>query len=137
MRRTLLPETLIGFCRRFAKFGTVGGIGFVVDAGFLALFYNLGAFNPYAARLVSIALAMAVTWRLNRSMTFSPSQRGQLQEGARYGGIAILTALVNYALYSALLILVPNMTPIPALVIASAVTMFMSYFGYSRLVFGR
>jgi putative flippase GtrA len=93
--------------------------------------------DPYTARIISIALAIFTTWRLNRSVTFGRSGSGQVTEGARYYGVAITTALVNFAIYSSVLLIWPSVWPVAAAIMATAVTMFMSYFGYSRLVFQR
>ncbi len=53
--------------------------------------------NPFLARLLSIGFALAVTWLINRTVTFGPSSRHVAVEGARYGGVGIGTSLVNYA----------------------------------------
>jgi putative flippase GtrA len=60
-----------------------------------------------------------------------------LREGARYGGVGITTSLVNYLVYSLLLLAMPWMAPLLALVMASLAAMALSYLGYSRLVFDR
>lgn len=120
---------------RLFKFACVGFAGFAVDTGTLALLHHVLGLDPYTARILSIALAIFTTWRLNRSVTFGRSDSGQVSEGARYYTVAIVTALVNFGIYSAILLLWTNAWPVAAAVVATAVTMFMSYFGYSRLVF--
>jgi len=120
---------------RLFKFACVGFAGFAVDTGTLALLHHVLGLDPYTARILSIALAIFTTWRLNRSVTFGRSDSGQVSEGARYYTVAVVTALVNFGIYSAILLLWTNAWPVAAAVVATAVTMFMSYFGYSRLVF--
>ena len=122
---------------RILRFAFVGGIGFVADAAMLALLLSLTPFGPFAARLVSIGFGLCVTWLCNRTLTFQPSSRGVLREGARYGGVGITTSIVNYLVYSLLLLAVPAMPPLAALVAASVAVMVLSYIGYSRLVFDR
>ena len=122
---------------RFARFAVVGGIGFIVDAGILALLLASTPLNPLAARIASVGGALAVTWALNRHLTFSPSSRGPLREGTRYGGVGLASSLFNYLVYASLLLVVPAMPPLGALVIASLAAMGFSFFGYSRLVFDR
>jgi len=122
---------------RILRFGFVGGVGFLTDAAVLALLLAATPLGPFLARLVSIGCAMTVTWLCNRSLTFQPSTRGALHEGARYGGVAIAVSIFNYLVYSGLLIAMPWMPPLAALVVASAVAMALSYLGYSRLVFDR
>ncbi len=123
--------------RRIASFGIVGAIGFAVDA--LLLWILLAAFapDPFLARLGSMAVALAATWLLNRTLTFGASDRPVAVEGARYGGIGVASGLVNYLVYSALLIVLPALHPLLALVAGSAAAMVFSYMGYSRLVFDR
>ena len=61
-----------------------------------------------------------------------------VQEGARYGAVAVAAAVLNYAIYSGLLLAAPNtITPLVALVIAVAIVTVFSYLGYSRFVFKR
>jgi len=122
---------------RIFRFVLVGGIGFVADAGLLALLLAATPLGPFVARLVSIGFGLTVTWLFNRTLTFGPSGRSMLSEGARYGGVGITTSIVNYLVYGGLLLAMPWMAPLLALVIASLVAMTFSYLGYSRLVFHR
>jgi putative flippase GtrA len=122
---------------RVIRFSLVGGLGFLTDAVVLALLLGVTPLGPFLARLVSIGLAMTVTWLCNRSLTFRPSGRGALHEGARYGGVAIAVSIFNYLVYGGLLVAMPWMPPLVALVIASGAAMALSYLGYSRLVFDR
>lgn len=122
---------------RILRFTVVGGIGFVADATMLALVLAATPLGPFVARLISIGFGLTVTWLCNRTLTFQPSRRGMLREGARYGGVGITTSVVNYLVYSVLLLAMPWMAPLLALVIASLAAMALSYLGYSRLVFDR
>ncbi|MGO8426239.1 GtrA family protein, partial [Rhizobium ruizarguesonis] len=49
--------------------------------------------------------------------------------------VGVTAALVNYGLYSALLLSLPLLQPLAAMVIASVASMIFSFFGYSRFVF--
>jgi len=122
---------------RFLLFAIVGGVGFLIDAGVLSLLLWATPLGPFFGRLVSIACALAVTWLCNRTLTFGPSDRGALHEGARYGGVGIASSILNYLVYSGVLLAVPATPPLAALVIASLAAMIFSYLGYSRLVFDR
>ncbi|MEP9386950.1 GtrA family protein [Mesorhizobium sp. KR9-304] len=122
---------------RILRFTVVGGIGFVADAAMLALLLATTPLGPFAARLISIGFGLTVTWLCNRALTFGPSSRGMLREGVRYGGVGVSTSVVNYLVYSVLLLAMPWMAPLLALVIASLAAMALSYLGYSRLVFDR
>lgn len=122
---------------RIARFAVIGGIGFIADALVLAALLRLTPLDPFAARLVSIAVALLVTWQLNRHVTFGPSARAVAIEGARYGGVGIATSIANYAVFSAALLAFPALPPLAALAIGSAAAMALSFLGYSRFVFDR
>lgn len=123
--------------KRLFLFTVAGGLGFVSDAGMLALLIWAMPIGPFWARVVAIAFAMCVTWIFNRSLTFGKSDRSLASEGARYGGVGLVSALANYAIYSAILLGFPGLYPVIAAAIASVAAMGLSWFGYSRLVFGR
>ncbi|MFZ1681602.1 MAG: GtrA family protein [Rhizobiaceae bacterium] len=123
--------------KRFTRFAMVGAIGFLVDALVLALLLAATPLGPFLSRIVSIGLAMATTWLLNRALTFGPSGRGTVEEGARYGLVALSVAGFNWLLYSALVVALPAIGPLTALALASAAAMLLSYSGYARLVFSR
>jgi len=123
--------------QRLVRFVFAGGIGFIADAGALWLLLAVTPLGPFTARVLSIGFALCVTWQINRHLTFSPSRRGVAQEGARYGGVGIATSVVNYLVYSAILLALPAASPLAALAVASLVAMTLSFLGYSRLVFDR
>lgn len=122
--------------KRYVSFAVAGLAGFAADAGMLLFLTAAAGFGPFVARLLSIAFALCVTWAINRTVTFGPSGLPIAVEGARYGGVALGTALVNYLIYSGLLLTFPGLPPLAALVAASGLAMAISYLGYSRLVFG-
>lgn len=122
---------------RFIRFAAVGGAGFLVDAGVLAILLAATPFGPFLSRALSIAVAMATTWVLNRAFTFGPSGRAVTTEGVLYASVALGVAFFNWLAYSALLTALPSIPPLLALVVASGLAMALSWFGYSRAVFAR
>ena len=120
---------------RFIKFGFVGAAGFLADAGTLALVLKTTALDPFSARIAAIGVALCTTWMLNRTLTFGKSGHSLAGEAARYGGVGIAGSVVNYAIYSTVLLAAPQAGAFAALVIASGSVMMLSYFGYSLLVF--
>ena len=122
---------------RIARFIVVGGIGFVADAAVLLLLLRFTGLDPFSARLLAIAVALQVTWLLNRRFTFGRSNAHAAIEGMRYNGVGIATSVFNYLVYSGLLLVFSGLPPLAALVIASAAATVLSYTGYARLVFGR
>ncbi len=112
----------------------VGGMGFVVDTGLTLLLIHRGI-DPYTSRVFAIIFAMITTWRLNRALTFGASRTSQASEGARYFMIAILAAILSYAIYATLLLSFTGFPPALAIVIAVGTTTLASFFGYSRFAF--
>jgi len=123
--------------KRFLRFMVVGGVGFVVDAGVTLGLLATGLFGPFSARAIAIALALLCTWFCNRNFTFGKSGHHVVREGVLYGSVGITSALLNYAIYSGLLLSMPMLRPIFALILASASATLYSYFGYARFVFRR
>src|SRR5262245_32193182 len=97
--------------KQFRRFGTVGILGFCIDGGILLFLVQFGS-NPNVARLVSFAIAVSITWYLNRAWTFvTPrydSNRGK--QYLVYLGVQIAGALTNYICYAAVLFFV-RVTP--------------------------
>lgn len=120
--------------KRLAWFFLAGGGGFVIDAGLTHLLI-LAGLSPFAARVPAIMLAMIFTWWINRQRTFGKSDRSLVAEGFRYWAVGITSALVSYAVYSALIYRAPMLQPVVAVICGSAAAMGYSYFGYSRFVF--
>jgi putative flippase GtrA len=123
--------------KKLFRFLVAGGIGFVVDAGILLLLLRFTPIGPFGARAIAIPSALLATWFLNRNFTFGHSERSLAVEGFRYGSVGFTSALLNYALYSSLLVSEPTLRPIIALILASAAATAFSFFGYSRFVFRR
>lgn len=118
---------------RFFRFLLVGGIGFVIDSGLTLGLIALGL-SPLRARPPAILVAMAFTWLANRHVTFAVGNKKSVSEAVRYSAVALLAALINYLIYSALIALA--LPPLPAIIIATTVVAIFSYFGYKNFAFG-
>jgi putative flippase GtrA len=121
--------------KRLGWFIVAGATGFLADAGMLALLLKITPLGPLSARIIAILFALSVTWTINRSLTFGKSRHGLVTEGARYGGVGLVSALVNYAIYAAILLILPSVHPLLAVAFASLGAMAFSWAGYSRFVF--
>lgn len=121
--------------RHWAGFAASGGLAFTTDAAMLALLNSGFGVNPFLARFIAIWVAMIVGWQSHRRLTFSVAHGSSLKEFASYAAVAWLSAGVNYAIYSAVLLLRPATAPLLALVAASVVAMTASYVGMRFGVF--
>jgi putative flippase GtrA len=122
--------------KRVGFFLVAGATGFGVDVAVLWFFLHFDLLDPFSARVLAIGSAMMCTYGINRTFTFGASHRRVSVEGARYGSVGIASALLNYAVYSACLLIVPDISPFLALILGSGSATVFSYIGYSRFVFG-
>ncbi|MBI3350390.1 MAG: GtrA family protein [Burkholderiales bacterium] len=90
LRAALLRSQLL-------RFGLVGCVGFVTDAGLTVGFHSGLGLGEAPARVLAFVVAATVTWWLNRRFTF------RVQSGAsswlRYVAITSAGAVINIACY--------------------------------------
>lgn len=127
-----------GFIGQVRRFGTVGALGFLVDAGLLVALISLGS-DPYLARAVSFPVAVTVTWYLNRTWTFAaqPPSLGRRRQYARYFAVQTVGGLSNYACYAAVLIFVQESAPgaLFALAVGAVAGLIVNFLGARVFVF--
>ena len=126
--------------RQFIPFCMVGGVGFAVDVGILALLVHGFGLGPLVSRLVSFPCAMTVTWYLNRRVTFSHAvSNNPGQEWFRYALVSVAGNLINFIVYVSCIRWSQTMYAYPeiALAIASIVALAFNYLGSSRYAFRR
>jgi putative flippase GtrA len=87
------------------------------------------------ARIPSIAVAMICAWALNRTLTFASGTAPSVAEFGRYAAVAAAAALVNYGVFTIVLLLRPETLPLYALCVSSAIAAVLSYSGYRWFVF--
>jgi putative flippase GtrA len=122
----------------FPAFVVVGTAGFIVDATILALLVHGYQWGDYTARLVSFAVAVTVTWLLNRSYVFSDTRtHNRRSEYTRYLTVQGMGMAINFLIYTLCLISSPLMDrwPVLALAVGSAVALIFNYAGARIFVF--
>lgn len=102
--------------QQFLRFGAVGAVGFVVDAGML--YASAPVLGWYGARVLSFLAAATATWFLNRRYTFVEVAAAEGATSRATGAAApklvgrqysqyllsmLLGGCVNYAVYAATL----------------------------------
>lgn len=119
------------------RFGVVGTVGFAVDGGLLWTLVTSGA-DPFLARAISFPVAVLATWWLNRIWTFAAADRTRPQRQLRlYFGVQLIGALSNFAVYSAILLMIEPiaLNALAALAIGSFLGMFINFTGSKLCIF--
>jgi putative flippase GtrA len=122
--------------RHYGGFVLGGVLALTTDALILEILTRFTGLHALLARPVGIVVAMVVSWRVNRRVTFAVTAAPSLGEFGRFAGVSWTAQAVNYGVFSALLLLRPGTPPLLALFLASLVAMFVSYFGFKHGVFG-
>jgi putative flippase GtrA len=123
--------------KQLLKFGLVGTIGFIVDAGALTLFIHIWP-NPYLGRIVSFLLAVCCTWLLNRNYTFKTHKSCLiLNEWLKYLTVNSFGAGLNYGIYALLIFKIDLVAQWPVLGVAagSLAGLFANYYNSKFFVF--
>ena len=112
--------------RIFLRFCVVGVVGFIVDAGVLAVAVYVFSVNAIPARALSFSCAVVVTWWLNRSWAFEVRSNSSLvQELMTYVAVQGLGLFANFATYTSLVLYAPHpiSEPLVSLMVASIVAL--------------
>ena len=116
------------------RFLGVGALGLTTD--FCVFMILMGyAPRPLLVRVLSLALATLVTWRLNRALTFDPTGRQQADEAIRYAVVTAVSQGTSYAVFAALVLTVFGTLPQAALLIGAVVAAVVGYNGHRLFAF--
>lgn len=126
--------------REVLSFLAVGSLGFLIEAVILTALTQFAAWSPWEARVPSFIAAVLATWALNRRHTFP--QRGlqhRSLEAFFYMAIQSAGAIINLAIFSICLLLLPQLVrfPVIALAAGSAGGFVSNYLLSSRLLYAR
>lgn len=123
--------------RRFSSFAAVGAAGFVVDATILSTLVHASGWSHFAARAVSFAAAVTVTWYCNRRWVFVRADDVTREYGA-YFGVQFVGAAINLGTYALLIAVLPTLARLPVIPLAggAALALLFNYSVASRWVFG-
>lgn len=119
----------------FFRFGVVGTLGFLVDAGVLLAAIALGL-GPWVGRLVSFLAAATVTYSLNRAWTFRRRTGGAGASAGQWARFVVVNLggfAANYGTYAVLLATSATVATWPVLgVAAGSIAGLGVNFGLSR-----
>lgn len=96
----------------------VGTIGFIVDAGLTHILAKEIGFYPVIARIPAIALAIIVTFLLNKTLTFKNKNQDWIKAFGAYIATQGASQTVNFVIYSILVWFSPLMQNQPAIAVA-------------------
>ena len=89
-------------------FAAVGLIGYLVDAGITYASARYLGLSPELARLPGFIVATIVNFALNRAITFRHSGAPLMRAFLRYWLVAATGLAINFAVYSACVVLAPS-----------------------------
>jgi putative flippase GtrA len=116
------------------RFLGVGAVGLTVDVCIFTILTGSQP-RPLLMRLVSLGLATLVTWRLNRALTFDPSNRHPGEEAMRYAAVTAVAQGTSYAVFAALVLTAFAWLPLAALFIGAVVGAVVGYNGHRLFAF--
>ena len=125
----------VGRCRHIGGFVLAGVLALFVDMGVLRLLTDGAGLSPLVGRPLSIAIAMVVSWWVNRTVTFAVTSRAHPAEFLKFAAVSWIAQAVNYVIFSLSLVMRPTTLQEAALVAASIVSMLVSYTGFRFGVF--
>jgi putative flippase GtrA len=132
--RRLSRDQLTAEAARAARYMTVGGAGLMLDATVFTLLSHAGE-GRAGARAASLLAATALTWAINRRVTFAKTGRRRREELARYGGVALVAQGTNYSLVLTLGALAPNLHPLALIAGCAMVSATIAYTGQRLITF--
>jgi putative flippase GtrA len=105
--------------QQFLRFAVVGVLGFIIDAGVLAVAVHWLHWGLYAGRAVSFLLAVTATWVLNRNYAFhATASQSRLAEWLRYLLSNAVGGSVNLGSYALLIHQSATLRETPTLAVA-------------------
>ena len=107
--------------QRILQFLIVGAVGFIVDAGLVAVQVHMLGIGPYVSRGPSFLAAATVTWLLNRRHTFKGLERHSVGTSyRRYVLAQVVGGLINLSVYVAAISRIAICAQYPEIAVAVA-----------------
>ena len=117
------------------QFVSVGFTGLAVHTALFTALFRLTAVGDKLAWWGALCVATAVTWTLNRRLTFAPSGRGPLAEGVRYVLVTGVAQGISYAVFLGLGQAAPHLPRTLALIVGAGIATMFSYTGQRFFTF--
>ena len=121
--------------RQIFGFLIAGISGFLLEYAIIYYLVLIFEVNAIAPRFLSFPLAVLLTWYINRRLTFNKQTPANLSELIRFIKSTALAQAANFLSYSIILINVTYISALIALLIASIISINISFFLYLKYVF--
>ncbi|MEL6225900.1 MAG: GtrA family protein [Pseudomonadota bacterium] len=125
----------VGPLRHFGGLALAGLAALAVDLGVLWALMAIGI-PALLGRLASIAIAMVVSWLINRSVSFAVDAPPNMREFGKFAAVSWSAQAVNYVVFSVVLLTVPAIGAAVSVLVGCAVSIFVAYAGFRFAVFG-
>ena len=86
------------------------------------------------ARIPALVAAIFTTWILNRTLTFRVNTPKSREEVSRYIAVALSSAVLNFLLYTVLVVII-GVRPVVAVAVSTIALLFYSFYGYRQFAF--
>lgn len=123
-------------------FAAIGLVGYVIDAGITYALARYLGLSPELARPPGFIVATIVNFAMNRAITFRRSGAPMMRAFLRYWLVAGTGLAINFAVYSACVVLAPsagvavNPAILPLFVAAGAgAAMIVTFIGFRHFAF--
>ncbi|MGI9424696.1 MAG: GtrA family protein [Hyphomicrobiaceae bacterium] len=123
------------YLRHYGGFVLAGVLALITDIAVLQFLTWSLSLSAVIARPFSIAVAMVVSWLINRTITFAYRHSPTVAEFLQFAAVSWMAQLVNYVIFVVVLLIRPQTHAIAAVVVASLIAMFVSYAGFRYGVF--
>ena len=117
------------------RFLSVGVSGLAVHTLLFTALFRLAGVGDKPSWWLALCVATAVTWTLNRRLTFAPSGRGHMAEAVRYIVVTVVAQGISYGVFLALGGLEPHLPRTLALIVGAGVATVFSYTGQRFFTF--
>ena len=84
--------------KEFFKFSVVGVTALIFETCLIFVLYKIGI-DPKYGRIISIPLAILLTWYLNRTFTFKNKNQKKIKQYGKYFFVIIFGISINYSIY--------------------------------------
>jgi len=114
----------------------LGGVAaLLVDLAVLEVLTRGAGLSPFIARVPAIAIAMVVSWLINRTITFAVTTPPKVSEFAKFAAVSWIAQAVNYAAFASLLLMFPSLPPAAAVILGCGPAVAVAYAGFRFGVF--